>query len=166
SSHRNSRCIGNTSLHFDEAQLTRAGYSRFNVIATLVGAHIPGFKTQSCFGLHHHFHSEKLDLLAVLCGRSLVCRSPIWLQFPEQSNRNDKRTAYYYGRQWRELSFEFQFGHTFLQTGLQLIGPLTGLAGIDLGIGLTREFLVLELIGAVVPVVDFLRESVLNRLSP
>ena len=55
-------------------------------------------------------------------------------------------------RRWRlvakaKSAFQFEFRHSSLKTGLQLIGSLAGLSRVDLGVGLASQFLVLELVG-------------------
>src|SRR4029077_3852368 len=79
SRYRDGGCVRNASLHFNKSELSGIGYSRFNVVPAFVAAHIAGHITQSSFGLHYQFHSEKLDFLAILSRLSGACSRPIWL---------------------------------------------------------------------------------------
>ena len=45
---------------------------------------------------------------------------------------------------------------------MQFIGALAGLSGVDFGVDLARQFLVLKLVGTMIPVGDFLRQPVLH----
>ena len=64
-------------------------------------------------------------------------------------------------RQRRQAPFLLQFLHAALETALQVVGPLTGLARVETR-GLPRQLLGLEFLSSVVPVRDFLRESLLD----
>ena len=57
----------------------------------------------------------------------------------------------------------FRSSSRFCKPALEVIGPLAGLARVELGVGLAGLLLELELLGAVVPVGDLLGQPVLHR---
>ena len=81
----------------------------------------------------------------------------------EQTGRDDQQAAEDDGRQRRDLRFELQLLQPLLQPGLELVGALAGLAGVEPGVGLAGLLLELELLGAVIPVGDLLGQPVLDR---
>jgi hypothetical protein len=81
----------------------------------------------------------------------------------EKPYGDNKRSANGDRRQRRNLALEFEFRHSSLKAGLQFVGALAGLPRIDFGIGLAGQFLVLELVGAMIPVGDFFGQPVLDR---
>ena len=62
-----------------------------------------------------------------------------------------------------EFAFLFQFGEPLLQPAGQFVGTLPGQAGVEFGIDPACQLLVLQLSGAVIPVVDLLGEPILHR---
>ena len=58
--------------------------------------------------------------------------------------------------------FELQLFHSLLQARLQCVSPLSRFIGIQSRVRPSRLFLVLQILSAVIPVADFLREAVLH----
>ena len=81
----------------------------------------------------------------------------------DQPDRHDQQAAEHDGRQRRQLALALDLLHALLQPGLQLVRPLARLAGVEPRVGLAGLLLLLELLGAVIPVVDFLGQPVLDR---
>ncbi len=81
----------------------------------------------------------------------------------DQARGHHQQPAEHHRRQRRDLGFELQLLQPLLQAALEIVGPLAGLARVELGVGLAGLLLELELLGAVVPVGDLLGQPVLHR---
>ncbi len=116
-------------------------------------------KAQTLFRLRDGPHRPQFGFLGVEREIGDVTRRFAG-ELSQQPDRNDHRSAQHDGRHCREISFLIQFGEPLLQPTGEFIGPLPRQAGIQLGVDLAREFLVLERRGPMIPVVDFLGEPV------
>src|ERR1039458_2500179 len=55
---------GDTSFHLNEPQFTVRLDFRFNVVTTLLAAHVPRFVADLFFGFHDHLHGQQFHLLS------------------------------------------------------------------------------------------------------
>ena len=149
------------ALHFEEPQKPRAGDGGFDVVAEILVAHVSRGIAESAFGCHDGFHRQSLGPLGV-DGKGRGCGLRLAAKPSQQSHGNDHRPAENDRRQCREFSLLLKLGKPLLKSAGQFVGPLPGQPGIELRVGPAGQFLVLELGGPVVPVVDFLGEAVLH----
>jgi hypothetical protein len=70
----------------------------------------------------------------------------------QQALGNHKRATNHNGRQWCQAPLLFQLFHALLQTSLQIIRTLAGLAGVNASVHSAGEFLQLQFFSTVIPV--------------
>ena len=80
-----------------------------------------------------------------------------------ESGRHDHEAAQCHRRQRRDLRFKIELLHAFLEPRLQVVRAAARFLGVQAGVGFARLLLELQVLGAMVPVADFLREPILDR---
>ena len=80
-----------------------------------------------------------------------------------QSGWHDYEAAQCYRWQRRDLRFEIEFSHAFLESRLQVVCAAACFLGVEPGIGFAGLLLQLQVLSAMVPVTDLLCEPILDR---
>src|SRR6202040_3175500 len=143
---------GDAALYFQKAQAASIHVAAFDVVAEFFEFAVSGFETELALDLHHDSSRASSRKLSVYRLRRLRQRAASNLG--DQSGRNNDEATERYRRQRRDLSFEIELLHAFLEPRLQVVRPAPGFLGVETGVGFARLFLQFQTFGAMVPVTD------------
>ena len=87
------------------------------------------------------------------------------LKLPEKRARYNDRAATNGGRPGGDFPLAAKFAETPLQPVGEFIGPVGSLTGVKPSASLARSFLCLQILGAMIPIVDFLLKPGRNFAS-
>ena len=134
--------------------------ARLDVVALVVARHLLRLAAERVLGGEHGVDGEPLDALG-LAGVDVRLVGALAAEPLEQAARDDERAAGDDRRKRRELALPGRARPSAASAGLELVGALARAAGVHLRL-LAGELLLLELVRAVVPVLDLVREPALH----
>ena len=137
--------------------------AREDVIAWVIARLLLGVALECRLRCEHGVDRDPLNPLGLLRVESRRAGS-LATQPLEQPARNHKRPSDNDRWKWRELPFLVELGCPTLEPRFEFVGSLSSTAGVHLRL-LSGEFLFLQLEGAVVPVLDLVRQPAVNRLA-
>src|SRR2546426_1330999 len=158
---RDGRRVRQAPLYLDEAQPARAGDAALDVVAELLVLAVCRLESEATLDFHDDGARTRGGGLSI--NRRAWGRDGPACEGGKEAHRYHQQAPKDHGWQRRELALELQLFQALLKTGLQTVGSLARLVGVETGIGLAGLLLKLEFLGAVIPVADLLGQPIFHR---